>query len=61
MTEEVKSPCIAVCAIDDLSGFCHGCYRTIDEIRGWWDMTTDEQKRLLTQLEERQLQAVNFD
>jgi predicted Fe-S protein YdhL (DUF1289 family) len=31
----VPSPCIAVCQIDDASGQCLGCHRTIDEIRDW--------------------------
>jgi len=58
---EIKSPCIGVCAMDDLSGLCQGCYRTIAEIKTWWDMNQGEQKDLLTALEERQLQAANFD
>ncbi len=27
------SPCIAVCRLDEATGFCEGCFRTIDEIR----------------------------
>ena len=38
MTEEVQSPCIGVCAIDETNGFCQGCYRTIEEIQAWWDI-----------------------
>jgi len=59
--EEVQSPCIGVCSMDEATGFCHGCYRTIDEIKGWWDMGAEAQKKLLLTLEERQLQSVNFD
>ena len=58
---EISSPCIGVCAINEANGFCHGCYRTIDEIKTWWDMGQQEQKNLLVALEERQLQQVNFD
>ncbi|MDI1361867.1 DUF1289 domain-containing protein [Methylotenera sp.] len=58
---EVKSPCIGVCAMDEENGLCHGCYRTIDEIRAWWDMGQDAQKDLLVTLEERQMQQVSFD
>jgi predicted Fe-S protein YdhL (DUF1289 family) len=36
--EEVQSPCIGVCAIDDGSQLCQGCYRTLDEIQGWRDL-----------------------
>ncbi|MBA3696087.1 MAG: DUF1289 domain-containing protein [Methylotenera sp.] len=60
MLEEIKSPCIGVCAINDLSGLCYGCHRTLDEIKGWWDMRPSEQKSLLSQLAERQLQHAAF-
>nr|WP_299645950.1 DUF1289 domain-containing protein [Sphingomonas bacterium] len=29
------SPCVGVCVIEDASGWCEGCGRTIDEIAGW--------------------------
>lgn len=29
------SPCINVCRMDDATGWCDGCLRTIDEIAGW--------------------------
>ncbi len=31
----VPSPCINVCKMDDHSGLCQGCLRTLDEIAGW--------------------------
>ncbi len=31
----VPSPCISVCRMDDVSGLCLGCFRTIDEIMVW--------------------------
>jgi predicted Fe-S protein YdhL (DUF1289 family) len=34
-TGEVPSPCDSVCAIDPDSGYCIGCFRTLDEIAGW--------------------------
>lgn len=59
--DEVESPCIGVCSIDEASGYCQGCYRTIEEIKGWWHMSTAEQKQLIADLELRQSQALNFD
>lgn len=59
--QEVESPCIGVCSMDEATGLCHGCYRTINEIKTWWDMNADEQKNLLSVLEKRQLQTVSFD
>lgn len=31
----VPSPCISVCRMDAATGWCEGCFRTIDEIREW--------------------------
>lgn len=31
----VPSPCINVCKMDERSGLCRGCFRTLDEIAGW--------------------------
>lgn len=59
--QEIQSPCIGVCSMDDTTGYCHGCYRTIDEIKAWWNLNQDDQKNLLATLDERQLQTVNFD
>lgn len=33
--DEVPSPCVDICRMDEASGFCEGCARTIDEIAGW--------------------------
>ncbi|MES2013878.1 MAG: DUF1289 domain-containing protein [Pseudomonadota bacterium] len=57
----VESPCIGVCAIDESNGFCLGCYRTVDEIKAWFDMSQAEKKDLMVQLDERQLSQTNFD
>jgi predicted Fe-S protein YdhL (DUF1289 family) len=57
----VESPCIGVCAIDEANGFCQGCYRTIDEIKTWFEMSQVEKRNLLEALEERQLQQASFD
>jgi predicted Fe-S protein YdhL (DUF1289 family) len=58
---EIKSPCIGVCAMDEGRGLCHGCYRTIEEIKTWWDLEQDAQQDLLVTLEKRQMQQVSFD
>ena len=31
----VESPCISLCVMDEDSGWCLGCGRTIDEIVRW--------------------------
>ncbi len=34
-TGPVPSPCISICRMDETSGLCLGCQRTIDEIVRW--------------------------
>ena len=43
---DVPSPCISVCHIEQHSGWCLGCWRSIDEIAGWGAMS-DPQKRVV--------------
>jgi len=31
----VESPCVNVCRIDEATGRCQGCARTLDEIARW--------------------------
>jgi uncharacterized protein len=38
------SPCISVCRMDDATGWCAGCLRTLDEI-AVWSLLDDEEKR----------------
>lgn len=47
---EVESPCIKVCVVDPASGFCLGCFRTIDEIAGWSAMTPEARRAVLVEL-----------
>ena len=49
----IPSPCISVCVLDAVTGYCAGCYRTIDEIAGWIDLHDDARRALLTALKDR--------
>ena len=44
MTDPVASPCVNVCQIDEASGWCAGCLRTLDEI-AFWSVLDDDDKR----------------
>ena len=50
----VKSPCIDVCSFDGKSGLCVGCFRTLDEIRGWKKMTDHRRHQILNEKTRRQ-------
>jgi uncharacterized protein len=32
---EIPSPCVGVCRLDEESGLCRGCLRTVAEIARW--------------------------
>ncbi|HAH11902.1 MAG TPA: DUF1289 domain-containing protein, partial [Alphaproteobacteria bacterium] len=34
----MESPCIRVCTIEPVSGYCRGCGRTMPEIAQWMSM-----------------------
>ena len=61
MNQEVTSPCIGICSVDDLSGLCFGCFRTMEEISQWWDMNDAERNKVKSQLAYRQMENANFD
>ena len=53
----VASPCNNVCRMDDASGWCLGCWRTIGEIASWAASTDDERRAVLRALPARRQQA----
>ena len=55
LAEGPPSPCIAVCRIDDKTGYCAGCFRSIDEIRDWIIMPPAERQKLLVELRQRRM------
>ena len=56
----VPSPCISVCQMDPMTGFCVGCTRTIDEIRDWIISTPDERHAILARIAERRTRATTL-
>ncbi|HZB90507.1 MAG TPA: DUF1289 domain-containing protein [Stellaceae bacterium] len=47
------SPCIAVCVLDSATGYCRGCFRTIDEIAHWPALAPEAKRRILAALPAR--------
>ncbi|MCU0813632.1 MAG: DUF1289 domain-containing protein [Burkholderiaceae bacterium] len=52
-TAGVPSPCISVCRMDEATGWCLGCARTIDEIVAWGVLDDDEKRAVWAQLPPR--------
>jgi len=54
--QAVRSPCINVCRIDALTGWCEGCKRSLAEIAAWSTMGDERQRALLRQLPARRVE-----
>lgn len=52
----VQSPCTSVCVIDQVTGLCGGCFRTLDEIAGWIDFSAAQKRAVISSLQARRSQ-----
>lgn len=53
LTADPLSPCVNVCRMDDASGLCEGCGRTLDEIACWSVLDEEEKRAVLCLLPAR--------
>ena len=53
--EKIISPCISICKMDPVSGFCYGCARTTQEKIKWKEQYTDNEwkKNNLIEIQKR--------
>ena len=49
----LPSPCVSICRMDDASGFCEGCLRTIAEIAAWGRMSDADKRSVWRAIELR--------
>lgn len=49
----VPSPCIGTCRMDQRSGLCEGCLRTLDEIAAWGQASDPHKLAILAQVAKR--------
>lgn len=49
----VASPCVNVCRMDEATGVCEGCLRTLDEIACWSLLDDAEKQAVCEQLPQR--------
>lgn len=49
----VPSPCVAICRMDEATGWCVGCQRTLDEIAAWSLFDDEEKRQVWRAIEER--------
>ena len=51
--EPVPSPCTSVCRMDAATGWCAGCWRTLDEIAHWSAMDDPQRLAVWARVEQR--------
>jgi len=51
--KRLDSPCIDICQLDPVTGFCIGCRRTIDEIARWGQLSPEQRRLVLADLPSR--------
>lgn len=51
----MNSPCIKFCQIDQETGLCAGCLRSLDEIAGWTGFSEKQRMEILSQIPNRRL------
>ena len=49
----IISPCISICLMDEATGWCEGCLRTIHEIDAWGSLNDAGKQTVLSLIEER--------
>jgi predicted Fe-S protein YdhL (DUF1289 family) len=54
-TANIQSPCVNNCCLDE-NDICLGCFRSIDEIMGWYEATNEQKVIVLTHCEQRRKQ-----
>jgi len=49
----VPSPCVSVCVINPNTGLCEGCLRNLEEVAGWGQMPSGQQKEIWQRIQGR--------
>ena len=51
--KEIDSPCTKLCSIHPAERICVGCFRSIDEIGIWSQLSTDARQKIMQELPSR--------
>ena len=51
--KEIDSPCIKLCSIHPVERICVGCFRSIDEIGVWSQLSKEARQKIMQELPSR--------
>lgn len=57
----VPSPCIDLCRMNRETGFCEGCWRTMDEIAAWGMASERDKREVWVRITQRKLLSEGMD
>jgi len=55
----VASPCISVCRMDEATGLCIGCQRTLEEIAAWSALDDDARRAVWVAISRRRVELAD--
>ncbi len=53
LRRQAESPCVGVCLIDEQTGLCEGCLRTLDEVAVWGSSSAQQRGEILLNVDRR--------
>ena len=56
--KSIESPCIGNCCLDDFD-ICLGCFRTLEEIKAWWQVDDAGRIKILADARKRGIDRVS--
>ena len=56
----VPSPCVSICRMNDRSGLCEGCWRTLQEIAAWSTLGDEDKRTVWRLIEQRKAEQPFF-
>jgi predicted Fe-S protein YdhL (DUF1289 family) len=55
------SPCVSLCKIDQDTGLCEGCWRSIDEIIAWGTASETIKREIWQKIQQRKLASGDIE
>ncbi len=57
----IESPCVDICQLNMKTGICTGCFRTMDEISQWIELSDDDKREVLRTAKDRERKILPDD
>ncbi|MDV6237411.1 DUF1289 domain-containing protein [Leptospira ellisii] len=55
----MRSPCNKICSMDFETGYCEGCFRTLEEIGNWSRYSDEERESVYSRIKDRREERIS--